>query len=104
MDCVDISKDKGTLFIGGASLAAGGPSSEAILTAVEFNETLRIVDEKVFGNNARQCSSLMRFKNSDCVAIGTYRELFVVKFENRQFRTLFNLGDLHSGIFIFSCF
>lgn len=98
MDCTDISKDKQTLFIGGATLATGGPNSKAILTAVEFNETLRIIDEKVFSENVRECSALRRFKNSDCLAVGTYRELFVVKFENGQFRTLYNLGDIHSGI------
>lgn len=62
-----------------------------------FDHTLRIVDEKIFTDPVREISAIRRFENSDCLAVGMYKDMYVVEFKNNQFKTLYRFNGIHSG-------
>jgi len=95
---MELSFNKDIAFLGGGTIRNGGPSSQAIIGAVRFKKSLEIIKEKIYVNEPiRQCTSMRRFDNSDCLAVGFYKSLYVERFTNGAFQTLYKFDTIHAG-------
>ena len=98
LDCMELSFNKEFAFLGGGTIRNGGPSSKAIISAVRFDQTLRVLKEKIYMNEpVRQCTAMRRFENSDCLAVGFYKSMFVERFTTNGFQTLYRFDNIHAG-------
>jgi hypothetical protein len=94
---MELSLDKNIAFFAGFGLENGGSSKFPVLSAVEFNKDLQLASEKRFptGYSMDEFSSMVRAKNSNCLILGMFKDVKVVRFMNGMFYEIFNFNNLH---------
>lgn len=94
---MELALNKKTAFFAGFGLENGGSNKFSLLSAVEFNKDLSLVTEKRFTSesNMDEFSSMIRAKNSNCLIIGGYKDVKVIRFMNGLFYEIFNFNNVH---------
>lgn len=94
---MELSLDKNTVFFAGFGLENGASSKFPLLSAIEFNQNLQLISEKRFPTryNMDEFSSMVRAKNSNCLILGMFKDVKVVRFMNEAFFEIFSFDNVH---------
>lgn len=95
---MDLSTDKSTAFIAGASYKDKKDRSEGTISAISFNRKLSVLCEKVLTEEKIQaCTAMQRVIDKDDLVVGCYKHMFVIRYFDKNFTVLQKFKYVHSS-------
>ena len=100
---LDVTCDESHVICCGASLKQQGKNySEAIVTAVKFDKTLKIRDEVILSQyKVQAATSMKRVPDSDHFILGCFKSMIILYFDGNKFEFVNIIEDIHSSNFSF---
>lgn len=93
-----MSTDNQVVFAGGLGINKQNKQNQAVLTAVRFDKTLRIIDELIISDNNATVVSCVKRGNSDNILFaGCLRCVYVIEWSGGKLTPLMVALDVHTS-------
>lgn len=93
---MEVSLNESIVFVCGATQKLNGAPSNAVVTAMQFDKTLSIVDEVVLSEQKVQAAICMkRLPQDDHLLVGCFKNLVVLNFVGNSFQFIRMIPNLH---------
>ena len=97
LTCMDVSFDEQRVYVGGRAIVSGG-MGEAIVVALDFDNTLREISAKILNNLAYGTPHrLKRVKGTEQMIVGCDRHIAILEFDGRNMMQIASLANIHDN-------
>lgn len=95
---MDLSVDKNTVFIAGASYKDKSGRSDGTLVALNFDKKLKILKETSLTEHQIQaCTAMQRVADKDDLVVGCFKHMLIYRYEAKKFIMMQKLKYVHTS-------
>lgn len=92
------SIDKSIVFCAGSTEKDSNGFSQGVVAAIQFNQSMRLLSEKVLSlQNVQACTAMKRMPGVDDLVLGCFKHLLLVRFTGSSFVILNLIENVHSS-------
>ena len=94
---MDVTADSSTIITAGTGKSASN-RSEAIVSALQFNRSLKMVSEIILDSiDAQAATCIKRIPGNNDFAVGCFKHLVLLRFSGSSFEILNIINNVHSS-------
>lgn len=95
---MELSLNKKAVFCAGSTEKDAMGISNGVIAAVQFDESMRLINEKVLSiYNVQGCTALKRMPERDDLVLGCFKHLLIVRFDGKGFIFLNKIPNVHTS-------